>query len=105
MATRYEVVVEQLPENHIPVLREFRRWRGLGLKAAKELYGYVQSNCPCVLIAGVTQDVAENLSRQLADAGATTAVQVSTLETPMTIDPRSDDRYVYHWFSGLQRRS
>ena len=105
MATRYEVVVERFPEKYIPVLRELRQWGGFGLKEAKELCEYLQSSCPCVLLAGVTQEVAEDLSQRLVNAGASASVRASSSQNPMLVYPRLDDRYENHWLFGLRRRS
>ncbi len=104
MTTRYEIVVERFPEKYIPVLRELRQWGGFGLKEAKEICEYVQTNCPCVLLAGVTQEAAEDLRRLLVNAGVKALVRASSLENPMFIYPRLDDCYEAHWLFGLRRR-
>jgi ribosomal protein L7/L12 len=105
MTERYEVVVEQFPENYVPVIQAFRFWKGLGLKEAKELYQYAKDNCPCVLLAGVDLESAEDLMNQLRDVGVTVSMRESVLQNPMIVYPAADRQYELHWFFGLRHRS
>lgn len=107
MEMRYQVVVEQVPEDHryILMLKEVRLWSGFGLKQAKELCDYVRSNCPCVLVAGIEKESAEDLKKRLDLAGVKALVRESTIEHPMLIYPPADDRYEDHWFFGLRRQA
>jgi ribosomal protein L7/L12 len=38
MAIRYQVIVEQVPENRISMLKELREWGGFGLKPANTIF-------------------------------------------------------------------
>lgn len=105
--TRYQVVIERVPEDYrsIQMLKEVRSWSGLGLRKAKELCDYARSNSPCVLVAGVKQETAEALRRGLNRAGVKAVVRESELLHPMLVYPQADDRYEEHWFFGLRRQN
>lgn len=103
METLFEVIIEALPDDHIPVLRAIRKNLGLGLKEAKELFFYIKSDCPCLLITGIEKTVAENFTSQLISAGADVTVQTSSIRHPMLVFPRLDNRYQEHWLFGLRR--
>ena len=102
MKPRFEILIRKLPEDHIPLLRAIRKIARVDLREAKGLLTYLQSNCPCVLLAGVEQHVADNVSRQLTKAGTAVQVQTSVLSHPMLVSPKLDDRYKDHWLFGLQ---
>ena len=104
--TRYQVVIEQVPEDYryIQMLKEVRAWSGLGLRTAKEICEYVRANSPCVLVAGVKQEAAEALIRGLERAGVKAALRESEILHPMLVYPQLDDRYEHNWLLGLQRR-
>ncbi|NER78574.1 MAG: hypothetical protein F6K42_03170 [Leptolyngbya sp. SIO1D8] len=102
METQFEIVVEALPDNHIPVLRAIREMLGSSLKESKELLTYVKASCPCILIAGVEQTLAENFANRLISVGVEAKVRASSMSRPMLIYPRLDKRCQYHWFFGLQ---
>lgn len=87
MEKRYEVVIDQFPEKHIPVLRVLRQLLGTGLKETKELYDYSSKNCPCVFLAGVDLELAEKLMRELLEVGANVSIRESSLPNPMIICP------------------
>lgn len=103
MAEKYEVILETLPERYIPVLSALRALGGFGLKEAKELLFYAKSNCPCALLAGVNQNMAEDWRDRLNSAGAKAIVRESSLKQPMLVAPKLDQRYQNHWFFGLRR--
>lgn len=103
MAKRYEVVIEAIPEESISVLRALRELGGWGLREAKELLEYAKLNCPCVLIAGVNQDLAEKFASRLNSSGATVVLKESLINRPMFLYPKFDERYKEHWLFGLQK--
>lgn len=105
MTERYEVVLEQFPDNYIPVLQAFRAYLGLGLKDAKQLCQYARENYPCVLLAGIDCELAEALRRQLHEGGVTVSIRESALPNPMIVYPPVDKQYEMHWFFGLRRRN
>ncbi len=102
METRFEIFIQVLPENHIPVLRVMREIAGIGLKEAKELLTYLKANCPCVLMTGVEKNLAETITNRLINVNVVAQVQTSSISNPMLVCPKFDQRYQYHWLFGLQ---
>ena len=103
MTQKYEVVIEAIPEEPIPVLRALRELGGWGLRETKELLEYSRLNCPCVLIAGVNQELATKFTDRLNSSGATVVLKESSINRPMLLYPRLDERYKDHWLFGLKK--
>ena len=61
-----DVVLEGFGDNKIAVIKVVREITGLGLKEAKE----VVENAPKAIQEGVAKDKAEEIKKQLEDAGA-----------------------------------
>ncbi|MEO0985012.1 MAG: ribosomal protein L7/L12 [Cyanobacteria bacterium J06639_14] len=102
MEMQFQVVIEALPNRHIPALKAIREMLGLGLKESKELLAYVKSSCPCILIAGVDKTVAEDFISRLTRAGVDAKIQESSISNPMLVCPKIDPKCQYHWLFGLQ---
>ena len=64
--TEFDVVLEGFGDNKIAVIKVVREITGLGLKEAKE----VVENAPKAIQEGVAKDKAEEIKKQLEDAGA-----------------------------------
>lgn len=64
--TEFDVVLNSFGSNKVAVIKVVRAITGLGLKEAKELVESV----PSVVKEGVTKDEAEELKKQLEEAGA-----------------------------------
>ena len=64
--TNFDVVLEGFGDNKIAVIKVVREITGLGLKEAKELV----ESAPKAVQEGVAKDKAEELKKQLEDAGA-----------------------------------
>ncbi|BDE97172.1 50S ribosomal protein L7/L12 [Raoultibacter timonensis] len=64
--TDFDVVLEGFGDNKIAVIKVVREITGLGLKEAKELV----ESAPKPIQEGVAKDKAEELKKQLEDAGA-----------------------------------
>ena len=64
--TEFDVVLEGFGDNKIAVIKVVREITGLGLKEAKELV----ESAPKPIQEGVAKDKAEELKKQLEDAGA-----------------------------------
>ena len=64
--TDFDVVLEGFGDNKIAVIKVVREITGLGLKEAKELV----ESAPKAVQEGVAKDKAEELKKQLEDAGA-----------------------------------
>ena len=64
--TEFDVVLEGFGDNKIAVIKEVRAITGAGLKEAKEMV----ENTPATLQEGVAKEKAEEIKKQLEDAGA-----------------------------------
>ena len=64
--SEYDVVLEGFGDNKIAVIKVVREITGLGLKEAKE----VVEGAPKPVVEGVPQDKAEEVKKQLEEAGA-----------------------------------
>lgn len=71
--TEFDVVMTSFGEKKINVIKEVRALTGLGLKEAKELVE--SAGADCKVKEGVTKEEAEEVSKKLADAGATAEVK------------------------------
>ncbi len=65
--TEFDVVLNSFGSNKVAVIKAVRAATGLGLKEAKDLV----ESAPSVVKEGVSKDEAENLKKQLEEAGAT----------------------------------
>lgn len=68
--TSFDVILEAAGDKKIQVIKEIRAITGLGLKEAKELV----DNTPKPVKEGVTKDEAEELKKQLEEAGGSVKV-------------------------------
>ena len=64
--TEFDVVLNSYGSNKVAVIKVVRAITGLGLKEAKELV----ESAPSVVKEGVTKEEAEDLKKQLEEAGA-----------------------------------
>ncbi len=69
--TEFDVVLESFGANKVAVIKAVRGATGLGLKEAKELV----ESAPATLKEAVSKDEAEELKKQLEEAGAAVAVK------------------------------
>ena len=69
--TEFDVVLSSFGENKVAVIKVVRGVTGLGLKEAKELVEGV----PSPVKEGATKDEAEDIKKQLEEAGATVEVK------------------------------
>jgi len=69
--TEFDVILTEFGGNKIAVIKEVRAISGLGLKEAKELV----EGAPKPVKEGVSKDEAEELKKQLVEAGATVALK------------------------------
>ncbi len=65
--TEFDVVLASFGGNKVPVIKVVRAITGLGLKEAKEMV----EGAPSVVKEGVSKDEAEEIKKQLEEAGAT----------------------------------
>ena len=69
--TEFDVVLTSFGENKVAVIKTVRGITGLGLKEAKDAVEGV----PTVLKEGIPKAEAEDIKKQLADAGATVEIK------------------------------
>jgi len=69
--TSFNVVLKEVGDKKIQVIKEVRALTGLGLKEAKDLV----DNVPKPVKEGVSKDEAEEVRKQLESAGATVSVE------------------------------
>jgi len=69
--TEFDVVLASFGDNKVGVIKAVRGLTGLGLKEAKELV----ESAPAPIKEGVEKDEAEDIKKQLEEAGATVEVK------------------------------
>ncbi len=69
--TEFDVVLTSFGGNKVPVIKAVRGVTGLGLKEAKEAV----EGAPTTLKEGVSKDEAEDLKKQLEEAGASVEIK------------------------------
>lgn len=69
--TEFDVVLASFGSNKVAVIKAVRSLTGLGLKEAKDLV----ESAPAPLKEGVSKDEAEDVKKQLEEAGATVEVK------------------------------
>lgn len=69
--TEFDVVMSSFGAQKVGVIKVVRAITSLGLKEAKELV----EGAPCSIKEGVTKDEAEDIKKQLEEAGATAEVK------------------------------
>ena len=69
--TEFDVVMTSFGSNKVAVIKSVRAITGLGLKEAKEMV----ENVPATIKEGVSKDEAEEIKKQLEEAGATVEVK------------------------------
>jgi large subunit ribosomal protein L7/L12 len=69
--TEFDVILSQIGDKKIQVIKVIRAITGLGLKEAKALV----DEAPKPVKEGVTKDEAEDIKKQLEEAGATVVVK------------------------------
>jgi large subunit ribosomal protein L7/L12 len=69
--TEFDVVMSSFGDNKVGVIKAVRAITGLGLKEAKELV----DNAPSTVKEGASKDEAEDIKKQLEEAGASVEVK------------------------------
>ncbi|MEM7252196.1 MAG: 50S ribosomal protein L7/L12 [Pseudomonadota bacterium] len=69
--TEFDVVLASFGDSKVPVIKAVRGVTGLGLKEAKDLV----EGAPAAVKEGVGKDEAEDIKKQLEEAGATVEVK------------------------------
>jgi len=69
--TEFDVVMTSFGENKVSAIKAVRKITGLGLKEAKELV----ESAPAPVKEGASKDEAEEIKKQLEEAGATVEIK------------------------------
>lgn len=83
-----------------PFIKTIRLVTNLGAFDSALVSAYLRARAPCILVTGVSGEVAEHAANLLREAGAEVVVEASSIEAPMVLRPQADQRYRWHWFSG-----
>ncbi len=106
--SKFQVHVTSAGAKVIPLVKTLRLVADLGLGEAKSLSDYLRDHAPCVLVAGVSREVADHAAGLLREAGAEVVIEESSLTAPMLLCPEADQRYRWNWFAGptpMQRQA
>jgi len=98
--SKFQVHVASAGSNVVPLVKTLRIVADLGLGEAKGLSDYLRDHAPCVLVAGVSREVADHAAGLLRGAGADVRVEESSLGAPMLLCPEADQRYRWGWLGG-----
>jgi ribosomal protein L7/L12 len=90
--SKFQVRVTSPGSRVVPLVKTLRLVANLGLREAKGLSDYLQEHAPCVLVVGVSREVAE-LLREVE-------VEESSIDAPMLLYPEANQRYRWNWLSG-----
>ena len=69
--TEFDVVMTSFGDNKVPVIKVVRSITGLGLKEAKEMV----ESAPATVKEGASKDEAEEVKKQLEEAGASVEIK------------------------------
>lgn len=69
--TEFDVVMTSFGDNKVPVIKVVRAISGLGLKEAKEMV----ESAPATVKEGASKDEAEEVKKQLEEAGASVEIK------------------------------
>jgi ribosomal protein L7/L12 len=94
---KYQVTVTAVSDQIVSLVKSLRLVGDLGLKDAKDIADYLSANLPCVLVAGIDQEVADHIAGLLRDAGTTARAEESPLTAPLLLCPGANHRYRWSW--------
>lgn len=98
--SKFQVRVVSVGSESVLLVKMLRLVADIGLLEAKGLSEYLRNHTPCVLVVGVSQEVADYAAALLRETGAEVVVEESSLEVPMLLFPKADQRYRWNWFGG-----
>lgn len=61
---------------------------------------YIRNHAPCVLVAGISSELAEHNANLLREVGAEVVVEASSVEVPIVLRPQVNQQHRWHWWSG-----
>ncbi|WP_413774003.1 ribosomal protein L7/L12 [Nostoc sp. MG11] len=98
--SKFQIRVISIGSKEAPCVKAIRLVTNLGAFDSALVSVYLRDHAPCVLVAGVSGEVAEHAANLLREAGAEVVVEASSIEAPIVLRPQADQRYRWHWFSG-----
>jgi hypothetical protein len=98
--SKFQIRVISIGSNEAQLIRTIRLITDLRAFDSAVVFAYLRDRDRCVLVAGVSSDVAEHAANLLRSAGAEVVVEASSLEVPTVLRPQVDRRYRWHWFRG-----
>ena len=78
---KQQVVITAVPTEAVSFVKSLRLIADLGLGDAKNLSYYLAASLPCVLVAGVDQEVRDHILSLLQEAGAGAKIEDSSLRS------------------------
>lgn len=100
--SKFQVRVISAGSKMVPLVKTLQLVADLGLGEAKSLTDYIRENAPCILVAGVSRDVADHAVNLLREAGADAVVDDCRLVAPMILCPEADHQHRWSWVSTPQ---
>jgi ribosomal protein L7/L12 len=98
--SKFQIRVISTGSNEATLIRAIRLVADLGAFDSALAFTYLRDHAPCILVAGVSSEVAEHTANLLREAGAEVVVEASILEVPTVLRPQADRQYRWHWFRG-----
>lgn len=93
--TKYQIEINKVAENQTKYLKALRLIGNIDLGEAKDLAEHTKRFKDMIVVAGVDKKVAQHIAQQLEDAGAKVSIKESSIEHPMTWEPRVNIKYVW----------
>jgi hypothetical protein len=106
--SKFQIRIISIGSNEALLIRTIRLVTNLGAFDSALVFAYLnageasleKNRIPCILVAGISAEVAEHSANLLREAGAEVVVEASSLEVPTVLRPQADQRYRWHWFRG-----
>ena len=104
MASKKQLKITVLPDDHIRMLKIVRAIGNKSLKEAKSIYEYMANNLPCVLIAGIDEPLALDLAQKIHSVGGQCELQDTTIDHPLGLCPDGNKPFEWHGLFGLFKK-
>ncbi|WP_310482340.1 hypothetical protein [Chamaesiphon sp. VAR_48_metabat_403] len=100
MMSKFKIRIVSIGSNEAQLIKAIRLVADLKLLDAALVFAYLRDRDRCILVAGVSGEVAEHAANLLRLAGAEVMIEASSSEIPTVLRPQADRRYKWHWFRG-----
>jgi ribosomal protein L7/L12 len=98
--SKFQIRIMAIGSNEALLIRTIRLVTDLEAFDSAVVFAYLRDRAPCILVAGVNNEIAEHTANLLREAGAEVEVEASILEIPTVLRPQVDRRYRWHWLRG-----